>query len=449
MINHALYQISQSQTPLFTLGIDGVNMPFLATHFSLIIYLYLPIYWILGSYTPIFIQIAAILLAGIPVYKYAQIIFNNDFKKCNLILIHFYLIWGIYSALSFDFHHNVIGAMLVPWIILFLKEKKFGLFLCCSILMLLSMETYGIWLFFIVAGYTLLQYKNKVAIDKKVLTVAIFALIYSFLVISLIMPSLQSSTQNLQIGRYQHLGNSILEISLNILKNPLMILKSIYVNFNDGSLALNKLFFWGFILLSGGYFIIKNPILILTFIPPLVFKLLSKDVAFYGVYHQYSIEFVPLLSLVFIEGIAKTNIKNHQKIIILSLMSTIICTFLMLNFSLSEYDYKVNSKFFTSKHFNPELDVNQIKEDLRLIPDHVVVTTSNCLSPHLYKRTFLYSFPIIKDAQYLAIIKQKRSPWPLNDVELINEIQKLKNDSQFQILSESDDLIIFKTKSKL
>jgi uncharacterized membrane protein len=446
MINQALYQITHHQTPLFTLGIDGINMPFLATHFSPIIYLYLPLYWIFGPYTPTFIQISVILLAGIPIFKYAQIVFQNNLKKSNLILIHFYLLWGIYGALSFDFHNNVIGAMLVPWVFLFLKKKQFGWLLISSILMIISMETFGIWLFFIIISYSLWQLKNKQSVDKKVFVIAIAALIYSILIIVWVMPLLQNSTQNLQIGRYQHLGNSISEIILNLVKNPLIVLKSFYVNFNDGTIAWNKLIFWVFLILSAGFLVIKNPILTLLFIPPLVFKLLSKDTAFYGIYHQYSIEFIPLLSLIFIEGIHKIKSINHQKLLVSTLVLTAICTFLMINFSLAEYDYKENSKFYSSKHFDPEIDVQQIQKDLKLIPEGVIVSASNCLSPHLYQRTFLYCFPVIKNAEYLAIIKNKRSPWPLTDEEHTQKIQELSNSGRFQILKEDEDLIILKKR---
>ena len=34
MFNHALYNFSQGNIPAFTLGSDGNEMPFLATHFS-------------------------------------------------------------------------------------------------------------------------------------------------------------------------------------------------------------------------------------------------------------------------------------------------------------------------------------------------------------------------------------------------------------------------------
>ena len=43
-----------------------------------------------------------------------------------LAVVHFFSMWGIYSALSYDYHDNVMAAMFVPWLFYFFVEKKFG-----------------------------------------------------------------------------------------------------------------------------------------------------------------------------------------------------------------------------------------------------------------------------------------------------------------------------------
>ena len=85
----------------------------------------------------------------------------------------------------------------------------------------------------------------------------------------------------------------------------------------------------------------------------------------------------------------------------------------------------------------------------KLIPNDVSVSASSCLTPYLFKRDSLYQFPVQKNAKYLAIIKQKRSPWPLNDVELTTTIQKLKSDKLFQVLSETNDMIVLRKLNEL
>ncbi|MBC7475041.1 MAG: DUF2079 domain-containing protein [Candidatus Sericytochromatia bacterium] len=446
MINQALYQIGNLQSPLFTLGIDGINMPFLATHFSPIIYLYYPFFLIFGNYTPTFIQIFVISIAGFPVYKQSLLFLNNDKTLAKYCLIHFYLIWGIYAALAFDFHNNVIGSMIIPWIILFFFQRRHYLLIISCLLMILCMETFGIWLFVILITLNIYQYKLEKHINKVSLLIGVITLIYSLMIIINWMPVLQSKTQNLQFGRYSYLGDSLSEIILNLIKHPSIILESIYKNLKDGSFTIQKIFLLLFLLVSGGFLTYKNPLMLILFIVPLFLKFLSNDSGLFGLYHQYSIEFVPLLSFVFITGLRKINYQKRIKIASGFCILTAVATFLSINFSIGEYDYKENSKFYSPTHFQSNLDLRNIKKALKLIPNDAIVSASSCLSPYLYQRNYLYHFPIIKDAEYIAIIKSNRSTWPISDEEHLQKIEELKNSDIYKVFIDQKDLIIFKIK---
>jgi len=56
-----------------------------------------PLYWIFGSYTMLLFQIAAIIFGGIGIYKYF-INKSSDSYLAVIAMVHFYSIWGIYSA---------------------------------------------------------------------------------------------------------------------------------------------------------------------------------------------------------------------------------------------------------------------------------------------------------------------------------------------------------------
>jgi uncharacterized membrane protein len=85
----------------------------LSDHFDLMLMLLSPLRYLFGSYTLLFVQIVVIVAGGIAVYKIAS---HFGFKYPALAQLHFYVIWGIYSALAFDYHSNVVAAMLVPWL---------------------------------------------------------------------------------------------------------------------------------------------------------------------------------------------------------------------------------------------------------------------------------------------------------------------------------------------
>lgn len=108
----------------------------LSDHFSLILIPISPVIYIFGTYGLLVAQIVFILFGGIGIYKYVFYKTGNLFKA-NLFLIHFYGFFGIFSALGFDFHNNVIGAMFIlPGFFIILRVIKLKMLLyvfCCSL----------------------------------------------------------------------------------------------------------------------------------------------------------------------------------------------------------------------------------------------------------------------------------------------------------------------------
>jgi uncharacterized membrane protein len=81
-----------------------------------------PLVHIFGSYTLLIVQWVAILIGGIGVFRYFQ--FRSEDKWLPVIaMAQFLAIWGNSSALSFDFHASVLGAMVVPWLLLYFHRR--------------------------------------------------------------------------------------------------------------------------------------------------------------------------------------------------------------------------------------------------------------------------------------------------------------------------------------
>lgn len=134
--NQIIYNISHFHAPISTLYTENIEIHFLGDHFSPIFYLLAPFEYVFGSYTLLIIQIVSVLFGAIGVYKYAIYKNPSEFFK-YLHLVHFLGIWGIFSALAYDFHANVIAAMLAPWLFYFYEKRENKKFLLIFILMLL------------------------------------------------------------------------------------------------------------------------------------------------------------------------------------------------------------------------------------------------------------------------------------------------------------------------
>jgi len=161
----------------------------LSDHFDLMVVLLSPLSWIFGSYTLLIVQIAAVIFGGLGVYKYFRSKCLNNSNIPIFALIHFYSIWGIYSAFSFDYHSNVIGAMLVPWYLYFFSKKNIRLTIMFFMLIIMCKEIMGLWLFFINLGLLIQDRKDKVLV-KRSITFSIVSLLYFYIMISYIIPAL-------------------------------------------------------------------------------------------------------------------------------------------------------------------------------------------------------------------------------------------------------------------
>ena len=135
----------------------------LSDHFSLFPVLISPFAWIFGTYTLLLFQITAMLWGGIGIYLLLSNLLKNS-KLALIGMIHFFSMWGIYSALAFDYHDNVIGTMLVPWFLYYIHQNKWKQAIPWFALILISKENIALWMIFICIGMILIYYKEKIKI---------------------------------------------------------------------------------------------------------------------------------------------------------------------------------------------------------------------------------------------------------------------------------------------
>lgn len=441
LYNNAIYGFANFSMPKYTLDLSGVEQPFFATHFSLITILYAPFYYIFGSYTLLIIQISSILFAGYYIQKYIKQHIES-FTVRTLLLVQFFSIWGIYSALSFDFHNSVIGAMLVPALFYYIEKRDIKVSALIFMLFLFTKEIMAIWGIFILIG---LMIKNRNTLFKQYIKLEIplliAAIIYGSIVLFWAMPKLQLSDTNLQFGRYAHLGNSLWEMLTNILRNPQIIFSNtsgdaIY----DGIKAETIIMF----LLAGGVFCIIRPAYLFMLLPIFAQKFLSSDCALWGINYHYSIEFVPILALATIDVLSNIKKVKLQNIIaITAVILTISSTFQTMESCQSKWYNEINTQFYKKAHYQSDINRGKVFEIIEGIPSSTTVSTSSALAPRLAFREKIFLFPNIKNAGYIILLK-KEGTYPLSLDELASEVEKLKAGNHYEAYFESETVIAFK-----
>jgi uncharacterized membrane protein len=150
----------------------------LGGHFDLYLIIFSPLVYVFGTYTLLIIQIAAILGGGIGVYRYFEIDKRNEPVETQNIaslqynpslrpifaMIFFFAFYGIFSAVSYDYHSNVVAASLIPWFFCFIKKADYRIAALFCGLVLISQENIALWMVFICLGLIVEYRKDKKAV---------------------------------------------------------------------------------------------------------------------------------------------------------------------------------------------------------------------------------------------------------------------------------------------
>ena len=228
LVNHYLFKTYALDLGLYThvmydyahFHIDDCSMfkavphSILADHFDLYLIFLSPLVYVFGSYTLLIVQIAAVLLGGWGVYKLMGLYFDDDWLPI-LAVATFFFSFGIIQAVAFDYHSNVLTAMMLPWFFFFLKKSKFGLSSLFVVLFVIGKENMSLWLLFIVIALIWDYRKDKRTVWHLV-AYAVFSMAYFLLINMVIMPWLGGGTEG-GFVRYAYLGDNYTEIARNLL----------------------------------------------------------------------------------------------------------------------------------------------------------------------------------------------------------------------------------------
>ncbi len=416
----------------------------LADHFDIYLMLFSPLSFIFGTYTLLVVQILALLFGGYGIY----VIFNSANRSSVAIfaILYFYLFFGVFSALAFDYHSNVVAATLVPWLFYAVQQKRLWLATFLMLCIIIAKENMSLWLTFILLGMAI-EYYKKVWLRYYLLIAAVVSFICFIIIISIVMPIFSN------VGAYPHfhysaLGNNFAQALVSLLSQPIESFKILFTNHiqsADGDYVKAELHV--LLIVSGLLFLLRKPQYLVMLIPIYFQKLFHDNVAMWGVADQYSIEFAPILAIGVFKVISEFKYQKWIKpTVVVVLLLTLVATIRMMDNSVTFIDKK-RIRFYQAQHYENVYDVKFVHELLSSIPKDVVVSAQTMFLPHLSLRDKVYQFPIIKDATYVVCSKQEK-PYPMTKETFEAKIKDLENSEEWQPLYQGDICIFVKRDVK-
>jgi uncharacterized membrane protein len=411
-------------------------------HFTLFQPLWGPLYWLFGSYTLLLVQIGVLLMGGYGSFRlHWQRTQGTQPAAALWLLVLFLSTWGIYSALAFDYHDNVIAAMLLPWLFYYFEADRRKRASIIAILMAVTKENMALWLVFIALGLAWLYWREP-ARRRWAVAVAALAGVYFVVISGVVIPALSGGMVYRYQTVYAALGSSPGEMLKTLFTRPFYVIGLLFKNHlasSDGDFV--KLELHTMVLLSGGLALLRRPAYLLMLAPIYGQKLLSDNVMYWGLNYQYSIEFVPVLHAAVSHWLAKMAPPRATKWAAGAAVLCLAATVVSMQVRKSPYYDKAASQFFKSRHYQREFDVAAVHKGLAVIPADARVSATTQLVPHLAARPFIFQFPYVADVDYIAALRSPNT-YPLTEAELDAQLAEYRASGRWRVVLEEGPLLV-------
>ncbi len=421
IFDQAVYLIAQGEVPISSF----LGFHILGDHAALVFYplallykIYPDVHWLLG------VQAIALSIGAMPTMMLAR---QAGLKMQQALAIAWaYLLYPLVFNLNlFDFHPEVIALPALLWAILAARENKI-IWFCVAIVTVLACKAV-LALTVVAMGFWLLIW------DKRRLcgTIAICAGIAWFLIATqVIIPEFGSAADiERHLPRYGYLGNSFGEIIKNLFLQPKLVIGKI---FSSATLEYLSLLFLPVICLLSP----KHLTPMVGAIPTLVMNILSEAPAQRNLVHHYSAPILPFLLVAAISSLANGSrwLQSGRAIALYSLVAFL---------ALAKFGY------FGSKYLESIDTWQATRCAIAQVQTDGGVLTTHEIAPHLTHRkkikfTDANSPPAnLADFDYI-LLNLRHWGWKSNPEFAASLVNQIKNEHQFTLGYQRDDVYLFK-----
>ena len=434
------------------------TLNYLSVHFVPLVYIFaIPFKVWPYAETIIVLNFLLMMSAAIPLYKLA--IDHNQNKRFALFSVVLFLWYPTFQYIVlYEFEMLRFSIPIILWMLYFWRKKNATGYYFCVLLAVLVREEVGLTIMMF-GIYLILAEKQR----RKGLITALIGLGAFVAITQIIMPALRGSGGYHHIAMYsfRDFGTSMGEIIINIIKNPLFVMKTI--------LQPTKL---------ANLFMLFLPLLFIPFLAPAILiailanfgvGLLSTSITHISFMLYYLSPSIPFIFYAFIIGWSKlldllrtTPIRgDHTRqadTLDSAAMSAALSAILIVNIffgpspvSLQFWFKDLRPAPFRTQDFYYSVykvtDHHRTSAKLvNLIPDSTIVSAPHFLHPRLFKKRGAMVYPQLKSpggavkAQYVLFDKtnnglKRESPAYLNQ----NEFDLIEKDSKHWKLVKSED----------
>ncbi|MCF8233682.1 MAG: DUF2079 domain-containing protein [Bacteroidales bacterium] len=404
----------------------------LSQDFDLYLMIFSPLVWIGGSYTLIIIQIIAILMGGLGIYKYLRVLEASN-KVAFFAALHFFLFFGVYSALIQQYQSFAVAAMLLPWLLYFFHQEKYKTAVLFYLLMIVANENISLWLVLVFGGFIFNYYKDRRA-TIILIELLLISFAYYLVVTEVAMPWFSDSNKQQQF-EYSGVGESFLKSIGWIIGHPRLTMEMMVLNHLDIPGAnYVKIELIALLLISGAFMFIIRPQYLLMLIPLFFNKLLSDNHELWGASGLYTIAFGPVITIGLFKYISELWTPKQK--FNWSFIFVILAAAATLFFVFKPSDQNKALQIYRKDRYHDINKAAMVQKMLDKLPDTASLSVPPGMFANASVRENVYIFPNIKKADFVFFSEKRMPDWAPESYDTIG--QQLVNSNQWEIVDYYD-----------
>jgi uncharacterized membrane protein len=430
LYNQVIYKLSLGQAPIST--VTGGNNYF-SDHFELILFLFAPLRFIFGTYTLIWIQ-SFFLIIGALGFKNLLIALGGTERESQIISLTFLISFTVFMAVECEYHSNVIGCCLVPWLLLFIKKEKYTFALLSAIFILICRENC-----FLIIFITLFPLLFEKVFAKKQILFGTFILLlscaYFFFIVKLVMPNINAE----KINEYQHLSsysNLNLKSYLNFFSNVSGQHQYDYFKFE----------FIAFSLISGLAITVFRPLWFISFLPIMFQKFLHHDPLKWGINFHYGIDGIWVILLGVFFSVRSLELKYKANLFLLILFSNLALTIRCMDNGILKRD-KCKLRLYKKCHYSRGFDLAKAHRFIEKEGETSLgFSTQENILPHLAFRENIRIFPDTVGSNFIIYNLSEMVKLPISNESFYASFNDLIKTQKFQFYKTDNNWVELKRK---
>ncbi len=404
-----------------------------AFHFDPILLLFVPIYALFPAPTTLtLLQVLIVAIGALPIFWIARDLLHSEWAGIGYAGVYL-MLPALQAAVVFDFHGVTVAMTFLAFALWALLQRRYKAFAVSALLVMSCKEDMPLLIFMMGLYILFVQREWKVGAIT-VLGSATWFAITNFVIIPFYSPT----QDNIHIVRYGALGSNLTEVMLSFFVRPIQVLA---VAFHP-----QKLPYWVRLTMPVAFTSFFAPLLLLLSAPSLAINTLSANPLVYrpDAFH-YTAPVVPFIVVSSISGVAhlsgwlggddQDRAARWRLRLIIVVIGASLGYHVMVGYTPLRLGFEWPS---------PDEHDTLATQMLGKIPHQASVSAQNSLASHLANRQYLYIFPKVENAQYIALDMTLWSDfYPIKSrAEFCREVRQFVEASNYGTIYLSNGLLL-------